>query len=258
MTTGLTIEGSGINLQPEESTNWTVGVDFTPLALQGLELSVTYFNILHEERVSTPFPSGYDFFGVLLDPAYAAVVTRTQDQAALVALIEEYSRVACYTATTIVYPCTAPPLDEVTAIVDRRIRNLAAVRQEGIDFQLHYQLRSPIGEWGFTLSGQHLLKNSERLVNTAPYSEQLNNVWRPVDLRLRSGVSFTRGVVNANAFINYIDSYRDRRDPSSVRAVQRSTVASWATVDLSAQYDLSAQLAARSFRITLAQCGQCL
>ena len=68
----------------------------------------------------------------------------------------------------------------------------------------------------------------------------MNDVWRPVDLRLRGGLSFTRGAFAAATFINYTDGYRDTRGTNWTGGTQRrSTVGSWTTVDLTLQYDLT-------------------
>ncbi len=244
---GARLIGSGVNLQPEESTNWTVGVD---LETASANLSLTYFDVDYRQRIRSPFPPAYDVFSALLDPTYAAVVTGDPALADVAALMSGFPRIGCFTADGgFIWPCTAPPLEDIGVIVDERLRNLAAVRMSGLDFSFSYRLQHALGEFGMGLGGQYLLKNREQFVPAAPASDQLNDVWRPVDFRLRSSFSFTRGAFNAVAFLNYTDDYRDRR--TDMGPQQRSTVGSWTTVDLTFQYRIGKPMTRSGTRIGL-------
>ncbi len=236
--TALVLQGNGVGLQPEESRNWTAGFDFSPAAAPQLSISATYFDIDYSERIRSPFPDSYDWSGVLLDPTYSIVVEHQPDPTFLRSLIERTPFVSCYTAT---YDfCDAnQALDRVEAILDARLRNLADVRMSGLDLSLSYRHASAVGNFGIGLSGSRLLENRQRLVPGVPSTNELNDVYRPVDLRLRSTLSFSRGGFDVVTALNYVDGYRDLRPVSSVgNAVKRSTVASWTTVDLTVQYDL--------------------
>lgn len=228
----------GSNLGPEESTNYTVGFDWSPTALPGFDLSVTYFDIKYDERIRTPFAVGYNWFGVLLDPTYAAVVTRYPEEGVVTELLSGLREVTCVPPGD---PCPAP--EEITAIVDNRLRNLASVRLSGVDFNLQYGLESRLGSWGFSLGGQYSRNNREQLVPGVPATNMMNNVWSPVDLRLRNSLSFTRGAFNVVTFVNYTDSYRDRRAESLSGPLARPEVASLTTVDVTFHLDLSNHLA---------------
>src|SRR5690606_13519015 len=70
-------------------------------------------------------------------------------------------------------------------------------------------------------------------------TSELNQVYRPVDFRFRNGVSFSRDGFNVMAAVNYTDGYRDTRNLGLPDGVQRPTVSSWTTVDLTLQYDFS-------------------
>jgi outer membrane receptor protein involved in Fe transport len=48
--------GGNLNLQPEESTSWTVGAIFQPSFIPGLSLSVDYYNIRITGAITTPTP----------------------------------------------------------------------------------------------------------------------------------------------------------------------------------------------------------
>lgn len=240
----LLLNGYGNALGPEESTNWTLGFDFAPAALEGLELSATYFRIDYEDRIRTPFPTGYDTYGVLRDPTYSMVVNRSPDPAEVAGLLE---RLELYCFTPDWDLCALPRPEDIRAIVDERYRNLAGVRMSGLDFSIRQRWDSSIGNWGVELSGTRLLKNVEQIVRGVPEVSQMNAVWRPVDLRLRSSVSFTRGPLTTVAFVNYTDSYRDNR---AFAGPSGREVASWTTVDFTLQYDLSEVLASKGLEET--------
>ena len=238
-TTAMALYGNVNNLRPEESTNWTAGFDFTPAAIPNLDLSMTYFDVKYEDRIRTPFPGGYDLFGVLLDSDFAAVVNTTLDPAYVAAVLSDYSRVVCFTSTGVpTNPCVSPPIEQIEAIVDHRMRNLAAVRVSGVDFATSLGLNTHLGDWAFGFGGQYLINNREQLVPGATETSQLNRVWRPVDFRLRGSVSFSRGPVDATAIINYTDNYGDDRSEDVAGPDLRPDVASWTTLDLTLRYQL--------------------
>ena len=237
----LVLYGSGANLKPEEAATWTAGFDIAPLALPNAALSMTYFEIDYRKRIRNPFPSGYDIWGVLLEPNYAAVVTRNPDPLELGALLNRLRFVDCTDGYDYIGACN-PSADEISAIVDSRVRNLASVRMSGLDLLARYGMNSTIGEWVFSLNGHYVLDNREQLVPNTPHIVGINDVWRPVDLRLRNSVSFTRGALATTATVNYTDGYSDRRSVETAGALKRSSVASWTTVDLTVQLDLTKRL----------------
>lgn len=224
----IVLGGSGVDLQPEESTNWTVGADLSLPTVPGLQLSATYFDTDYTKRVRQPL-EGYDQFGVLLDPNLAAIVTKEPDQAYVQQLVL-HPRALCL--------CSGGTVPEnISAIVDQRLRNIADVQLSGVDFSLDYRFVNDLGSWAVTFGGTKLLQQRERIVPGTPAVDQLNDVWRPVDLRLRNTISFARGPVGVTTNVNYTDDYRDWRDPIHGPG-QGAKVALWTTVDLTVQYDL--------------------
>src|SRR5690606_16673849 len=45
--------GGNPDLKPETATTWSVGFDVTPELVRGLNFSVTYYNIVYEDKVDT-------------------------------------------------------------------------------------------------------------------------------------------------------------------------------------------------------------
>ncbi len=235
--TGMLLMGSGAGLGPEESENFTAGFDFTSDSVAGLTVSGTYYQIDYESRVSDPLADVIPF-EVTVDPTYAHLVTQSPGQA-LAAGYMNVRGAFCYTAA-MSFCETMPPPSSVEVLVDGRMRNFARTRQSGIDLSGAYQFKSAIGDWGVSLGGTRLLRGEEQMSMNGRTNIAINNVWRPVDLRLRGSVAYTRGALNASAFLNYTDGYRDRRPGYYAGELQRSHVGSWTTLDLTVRYSLSA------------------
>lgn len=237
--TGISVGGSGVNLQPEKSENWSAGFDLTLPEVPDLRVSATYFDVNYDERVRGPLPAEYDIFGVLLDPMYSVIVTRNPDPA-YVASLMAHPNFVCFDLQAGAYCANSPAPGDVSAIVDTRLRNLSGVSTSGVDLSASYRITSGFGDWDLQLSGTRLLSYRERFMAGSPQVSRMNTVWQPVDLRLRQAITFSRKAFQTSLFINYVDGYQDRRDPMQAGPGQRGTVASWTTVDLSMRYDLSA------------------
>lgn len=239
LTTALQVTGNGVNLGPEESRNWTAGFDFTPQYLPQLSISATYFNIDYEDRINQPLPAEYDLPGILLDPNFASIVTRNPALAEVEQLIAGAISTTCYSYITSDYCNSADEAGRVAAIVDTRLRNLSSVKMDGIDFTVGYRLSTKAGEWGISIAGSKLLSNRSQLIAGVPPISELNNVWVPVDLRLRNTLSYSREPLSIVAAINYTDGYSDSRPQYIGSSEWRENVSSWTTVDFTVRYDLS-------------------
>ena len=58
----------------------------------------------------------------------------------------------------------------------------------------------------------------------------MNIPYRPVDLKVRGSLGWSRDGLTATAFINYIDSYHDNRPASE------GPISSWTTIDATLSY----------------------
>ncbi len=237
--TAIMLTGSGVNLKPEESTNWTLGFDYSPPQLENLEVSATYFNVTYEQRIRTPLSTpGYSPLGILLDPIYESLVKRAPELSSIRSLLEHPFAI-CLNMQGI---CSMPPPDQIDAIVDMRLQNLASVRVDGIDFAARYEWLEGVGAWSVRVDGTYLLSNREQFISGAREEDLLNDVWRPVDFRIRGGISYGRSCVNVTAIVNYTDGYRDVRAPLIAGPGQRESVGSWTTVDATIAFDLGKRM----------------
>ena len=240
----LYVSGVVPGLQPEESENWSVGFDYTPAWSSALQLSVTLFGIDYDKRIGTPFPDGYSPGSALADPTYGFLVASDPALTDLQALIDRSDTPAtCYEELPDgLALCDAQErLGSVRYILDTRTRNLASVRQRGVDFSTNYSVDSTVGAWTLQLSGAKLLDSTKVFIPGGTEHEQMNQAFLPVDLRLRAALGLANDAGwSVHTSVRYVDGYKDTAyryaDPQFPR---RPDVASWTTVDVSAQWDLN-------------------
>jgi iron complex outermembrane receptor protein len=239
----LEVGGVASDLRPEESENWSAGFDYFPSFSPRSKLSATAFGINYKDRIGSPFPSSVGASTAIIDPSYRYIVTEYPPLSYSQELLE-LSDVAptCYmSANGSVELCNASDhLGSLRYVVDARTRNLSEVRQSGIDLSLSHVLSTDLGDWSFSVSGTKVIDSTKVFVPGGAKHDQLNQAYFPVDLRLRGSIALSSEAGwSVAAYARYADSYRDTARRSVSASPQRADVASWTTVDVSAQYDLN-------------------
>ena len=215
--TAIQLAGSNPQLQPEESTAWTIGMQIRPPAIAGFQVDLTYFDIDFEDRISEPS----DPFSFVFDPEnFGSFFIRDPDDA----IVQELQNSPYFLGTPSIRP------SEVVLIIDSRIQNFSRTAVSGIDLVGSYSAESTAGLWTFELNGNYLINFENSFQPGAEFVDQVSTVNNPVDLRARAKVSWQRGGWGSTAFINYTDGYRD-----TLSTPERS-VSSWTTVDLQVRY----------------------
>lgn len=209
--------GSNPLLRPEESENYTFGIDVRSSKVLPLDLSVTYFNILSHGQHA----QGRVLFDAF-SPQNAGRLNCDPDAATL-----EYMGQQPESFNPVGAPWTA-----AQCLVDNRVLNIAKMKLNGIDAMVSYELPLSGSELRFLFDGTYLLEKSLQQSESAPIIDVLNSVDNPVDLRMRGGVAWHSGPWSVAGFVNYVDRYKDSRVPPTVG------VDSWTTVDLSLRYEL--------------------
>jgi len=213
----------GINnadLKQETARSWTAGLDFKPAWAPRLWFAATYFDIHFNDRIERPVV-GTD---VLVNPQFSQLVTRhpTTEQIAEVCQRAPLSTAAC--------------LSPVDAIVDARLRNTAYLHTRGYDVLARYVRESSLGTFSWGVSGTHIIDFAVAQSHGLPLQDLVSTQNKPIDLRLRSSVGWSRGPFSAVAYVNYADHYRDTASVPSRR------VDSFTTIDLNLTYTLTEAL----------------
>lgn len=220
------LEGSNPdNLEPEESENWTAGVDFRPAALRGLEMSVTYFDYDFENKIEPANPRPEN---MLANPAlYSRFLIRNPTVEQVTGFFSRSFSVNAASGQT-----TNPA--GVDYIIDRRPNNLAKTRVRGLDFDIQYGRDVGGGRLHARIGGAYYFEYKNFPIEGGPGVPGAGVSLTPTKFRARGSVGYARGPWSADLAINYIGSYVDRLPGQPDRDVE-----AWAPVDLRLAYEIS-------------------
>jgi outer membrane receptor protein involved in Fe transport len=225
--------GYGPGIKPEKATTWTVGLDVAPLSIPGLKASVTYYDVDYRDRIGSVtedylrFLSRRDLFG--------GVVTDDPSP----------ELVAFYFAfPTFTNPLGLAPGD-VDAILDGQVRNLSAVHQTGLDFDLGYAPEFAGGTFDLGIAGSHIFRIDRQLTPGTPAVDVVGTFGNPAKWRLRGRAGWSKGGFAATIFATHIGGYLNQIPATPER------VAPWTTFDLSLSQSLGGDGEARGLQLGL-------
>ncbi|GFE82306.1 TonB-dependent receptor [Steroidobacter agaridevorans] len=235
VTRGIYHNGGRGSLKPEEATTWSVGLDWAPMgALQGLTASLTYYDVDYTDRIDVVLntaltnASVYGPYVIRRPPASDATAT-----AAFNALVQSF-------LSNPDLQSPAEPVSNINAIIDGRRANLGSMKQQGIDLNLGYSFNTSFGDWRMGFDAAKILDLTRSIAPGLPYVDVLDTYSNPVDLRARASVGWRLNGWSANAYLNYVDSYRNTAITPNVE------VDSYKTVDASIVYDFGEERGALS------------
>ena len=226
LTQGIVAYGFGgprSELGPEESTNWTAGLDYSPASVSGLTASVTYFDINYEDRIGS---LSVPFFQSFSDPIASPFIDRSPDTQFVSDLVA---------ASAFFFDFGEFPLEDTEAFADFRSTNLASTRVRGMDANVIYIAETNFGQFTYSIDGSYILEFETLAAPGGIPDDIVDTIYNPVGLRLRGGLSYARSNWNANLFVNYIDGYVD--DQIEQGLPRNSGVPSWTTIDLNLRYE---------------------
>lgn len=200
----LGISGSNPELNEERGSTWTAGVDFVPSLLPDLQISLTYYSIDYEDRIIVPGPSSATRI-LLEEDQWRDVITRNPSPSQIAAVCES----GYYTGD--IEQCKSAA---VSAIVDFRVRNLAATTVRGLDLRIDHAFRTALGRFKLGLSGNHALDFEQQVTPRSPIVDVLNTVNNPVAFRARATADWhQRGWdlpgFGLNLTVGHTGGYRD-------------------------------------------------
>jgi len=221
----LILTGANENLQPEEAVTWIAGLQWDPKNIKGLSLDVTYFNIDFEDRIDLPFAN---FVVGFTDPRFASLLNTAPTTEQIAALVNDprWNEVFGVPAADVL--SGVAPVD---GILDARRNNLSRSVVTGTELLLSYQFETTVGLFDIGLNATYLFDFERAFVAADPLVDEVDTLGRPIDLRARGSVSWSREGWSVSGFLNYADGYTD-----NVSSPER-TIDSWTTVDLTIAYD---------------------
>lgn len=227
----LTASGTSPDLDAESSRSITAGLDFDKnWDRHSVTVSATYFDIEFEDRLgSTPTPDGRNIVEApniaFVDPGAfpEGAVIFMPSAAQINALLDSANVVAAF-------PGVDPQAAEIINNVPL-VRNLAQTDVRGLDFGLGYSYEFEAGTLLAGIDGTYLTDFIQQESATTARVQQLDTLFNPVSLRMRSRLSFVTDSVSANLFVNFTDDYKVDTSPDA------DDIDSWTTVDMSVSYD---------------------
>jgi outer membrane receptor protein involved in Fe transport len=216
--------GGNPGLRPEISDDMTVDVRFSPAALPGTSVELSYYDILYRRRIGSPTGNTGN---PLSDGNVTPFVTRNPGTAEIAQIVSQ-SQFQDLTGGR--YPAL-----DATVIIDDRNQNITRQRASGFDLLSQYSLESPIGRLAAT-ADLTFLRLRQQVTTASPLVPLSGNVFYPPSWRGRAGVSWDRARFHGALFANYTDH---TRNPASAG---QPHVASWTTFDGQIRYSTGASL----------------
>jgi outer membrane receptor protein involved in Fe transport len=234
----LQINGQDPATGPEHARTWTAGLDLRPSGARWASLSLTYFDIRYADRIDIPALGQSDQdLSLVRSDRFGGLINRLPSASYVSSLLAQNSSGLINDNTgTLADPTGATLLTQYPGIIvfDNRSTNIAVEKVNGIDAGLTLSPRLGDGLLHFSANATYTFRHTRALTATSPFFSAINEVGKPVDLRIRGQVGYSIGPVSAFMFANYIPGYAD---PFTYATGVPGRIASWTTFDLSLGFD---------------------
>lgn len=188
--------------------------------------STTYFSIDYEDRIER-----VSLQDLLQDPAFSGLVDLDPDPA-FVANVFSRAQSGGFDGITFVDPTISP--EDIQVIINAGTQNIAARNVDGLDVNIEYEIDTDLGVFAASVNLVYLLTYDGQFTELSNIVDQLDVIYRPVDLKLRGGLTWARDGLTVAGFFNHTGGYVDHVDRSIANGID-----SWTTVDLAVSYDTS-------------------
>lgn len=218
----LAVPGGNADLQPQEATTWSIGADYHPHQIEGLDVSVTYWRVDLRKMIGTStMPTNV----LYTTPAYSQyyILHPTLQQ-----LKDLYGNLPIVGAPSLesLYGNGNDPY----VVRDLRRHNLGNQNVDGVDWHIAYQHELGEGRaWG-TMDATYMLDRKAQAYNGAPWIDILSANARK--LMLQANVGYQIANFTAAATLNVNGGY----DVTGV--VGQTHVKSFHPLNLYFAYDL--------------------
>jgi iron complex outermembrane receptor protein len=192
-------DGAPGALQPEKSTNTSIGATFAPTFIPGLDLELTYFRVkVTDFLFNLSISSG----STLLDPNFFTTY-----------IFPDNPNFAQAVQELISDPISAvPPANagNIRWISDGAFRNVGYLLTDGFDFRGEYS--ADLGNWGAWnagLSGTYYLKRLTQTVPNTPAIDSFDTNGQALlpRIKYRAHLGWTDGHLSSTLFVNYTGHY---------------------------------------------------
>lgn len=238
--TGVTriayVAGTGRPLGPETADNINATITYEPAKVQGLRLSLGYYDVKYDDRLAAPDPSFA--YSSNISAAPAVLLTRNPGQPEIDALLAGARGYRVYSPN---------PNTPIAAVIDARSTNVASTHMSGFNASITYAHALAGGSLELTWDANYLDRFEEKLRPGAAPVSRVDTIFSPADLRMRTGAVWSDQHWSGAIYWNYVDNYVDNRQAVAAK------VADYNTIDASLTYDFGASgpSALRNARVIL-------
>ena len=218
------ISGGTPTLKPEEADTYSIGMDFRPTFVAGLNVSVTYFNIRFKDAIGIgAIFAGAPYFA---DPTNGGlyILNPTLDQVRNLAGGVRLDGFASYQSA---FSGAAPYV-----VADVKRYNRGAINTDGLDFGVNFRQQAGFGSWSASVGGTYLLDRESSSSRANVFTDNLRNGTGRLNLVAAAGVRIA--AFTARATYSYRDGY------PILGLANQARVGSFAPVDLYLGYDIAA------------------
>lgn len=216
-------------LTPERAKTTSLGIDFTPPGVDGLEVSLTYYKLTYENQIVSAVGTNS-----LNNAAYATALAA----AGLItfnpttAQVQSYLDYGGFPFTAVIGPrnvygtASGPSAGRtipVAVLLDLRSVNTGIVDTNGFDFTLRYGWKNRWGSWRIANTSTNVSAFSQSLLTGTPQSEFVNTYGFPVRFGSRAQLGWERNKLSASLFVNYVNAY-DNTQVSPTASVASNTI----------------------------------
>ncbi|HWV25131.1 MAG TPA: TonB-dependent receptor, partial [Thermomicrobiales bacterium] len=231
----LFLSGSG-PVTPEKAKTWTFSVDYVPSIAPWSSISLSYISIQYDNRIAAPMTTAERPLALQRESRFPDLVNRNPTIADVEAFLSRDSD--GLVGNLSLYPTWDPATGAAgllaavpdLVLVDRRATNLSIETYRGVDLGIKGAVDSAAGRLSFGLNATYTLERDNAVTRLSPTFSALDEIGRPVNLRLRATGGWAKGPWSAHLYVNYVDRYRN------TFTVPESTIGSWTTTDLTFRF----------------------
>ncbi len=226
----LTAGGTISPLSPQKAQTWSLGVDFKPEDVPGLEAGATYYSIDYKGVIG--FPPIFNPAVFYRDFPSNNVIYTAGDTAMRAYFDALSAQGATNTAVTLAnLPGGAGNFSGVYGVLDSRTQNLARVKTSGLDFYLRYNRETGFGNVYFDMAGTQIISFDQQSSPTSALVDQTQ-----IDLtkfRLTTTLGANIGNLRAQATWNHSAGYATTATTANL---QQTRVGAFNVINLYFQY----------------------
>jgi iron complex outermembrane receptor protein len=193
---GVALSGGNTALEPEEAATYSVGFDWEPSQIPGLQFGLGYFDIEYEGQIAAYLSdltilrneSQFNGTGIILRGAAAA------------------QRVADLRAAGTPIGAGVLP-SPVTLFVDGRPQNLGVSVMQGFDFNASYAIAFMGGDLSLGVDGTYLTTFDSQITPNGTVLDKKDRIFNPLDFKMRARADWTRGAIRLYGVANHVGEY---------------------------------------------------